>query len=41
MGTAETDYQLGSNTTELQRLTLQGRVLAPATRTIFLTAGIR
>ena len=41
MGSAETDYQLGSNTTELQRLTLQGRVLAPATRTIFLTAGIR
>ena len=41
MGTAESDYQLGSNATELQRLTLQGRVLASATRTIFLTAGIR
>jgi SAM-dependent methyltransferase len=39
--TADTEYQLGSSVTELQRLRLQGRVLAPATRTIFLTAGIR
>jgi SAM-dependent methyltransferase len=41
MRTAETDYQLGSSASELQRLTLQGRLLAPATRTIFVTAGIR
>ncbi len=41
MGTAGTDYQLGSGATELRRLTLQGRVLAPATRMILLTAGIR
>jgi SAM-dependent methyltransferase len=40
MGTAETDYQLGSDATELQRLTIQGRVLAPATRTILLAAGM-
>src|SRR5579859_2080964 len=40
MGTAETDSQLGSNAAELQRLILQGRVLAPATRTIFVAAGI-
>src|SRR5579859_331694 len=40
MGTAETDSQLGSNAAELQRLILQGRVLAPATRTILVAAGI-
>jgi hypothetical protein len=34
MGTAESDYQLGSDVSELERLNLQGRVLAPATRTI-------
>jgi SAM-dependent methyltransferase len=41
MGSAETGYQLGSDAAELERLDLQGRVLAPATRTILQTAGIR
>ncbi len=41
MGTAEADYPLESSATELQGLTVQGRVLAPATRIILLTAGIR
>jgi SAM-dependent methyltransferase len=41
MGSAETGYQLGSDAAELQRLDLQGRVLAPATRTILATAGVR
>jgi SAM-dependent methyltransferase len=41
MGSAETGYQLGSDAAELKRLDLQGRVLAPATRTILATAGVR
>lgn len=41
MGSQETGYQLGSDAAELKRLDLQGRVLAPATRTIPQTAGIR
>jgi SAM-dependent methyltransferase len=40
MGSADTGYQLGSDTSELERLDLQGRVLAPATRTILETAGL-
>jgi SAM-dependent methyltransferase len=34
-------YQLGSDAHELARLDLQGRALAPATRAIFVAAGIR
>ena len=30
MGSVESGYQLGSNVAELERLDLQGRVLAPA-----------
>ena len=41
MGSEETGYQLGSGAAELERLDLQGRVLAPATRTILATAGVR
>ena len=41
MSSAETGYQLGSGAAELKRLDLQGRVLAPATRTILATAGVR
>jgi SAM-dependent methyltransferase len=41
MSSAETGYQLGSDPAELERLDLQGRVLAPATRTILATAGVR
>jgi SAM-dependent methyltransferase len=41
MGSAETGYQLGSDASELQRLDRQGRVLAPATRTILQAAGVR
>jgi SAM-dependent methyltransferase len=41
MSSAETGYQLGSDAAELRRLDLQGRVLAPATRTILAAAGIR
>jgi SAM-dependent methyltransferase len=41
MGSAETGYQLGSGAAELKRLDLQGRVLAPATRTILQAAGVR
>ena len=41
MSSAETGYQLGSDAAELKRLDLQGRVLAPATRTILATAGVR
>jgi SAM-dependent methyltransferase len=33
-------YQLGSDASELERLDLQGRALAPATRTIFQSAGL-
>ena len=40
MGSADTGYQLGSDASELERLDLQGRVLAPATRTILETAGL-
>jgi ubiquinone/menaquinone biosynthesis C-methylase UbiE len=41
MSSAEAGYQLGSDAAELKRLDLQGRVLAPATRTILATAGVR
>ena len=41
MSSAETGYQLGSDAAELERLDLQGRVLAPATRTILHAAGVR
>jgi len=41
MSSAETRYQLGSDAAELARLDLQGRLLAPATRTILATAGVR
>jgi SAM-dependent methyltransferase len=41
MGSAKAGYQLGSDAAELERLDLQGRVLAPATRTILQTAGVR
>jgi cyclopropane fatty-acyl-phospholipid synthase-like methyltransferase len=34
-------YQLGADPLELERLNLQGRVLAPATRTILEAAGVR
>jgi SAM-dependent methyltransferase len=40
-GTGETRYQLGSDAAELERLNRQGRVLAPATRSILDAAGIR
>jgi ubiquinone/menaquinone biosynthesis C-methylase UbiE len=33
------DYQLGSDAAELERLDLQGRLLAPATRMILRCAG--
>lgn len=35
-----TGYQLGSDAAELERLDLQGRVLAPATRTLLEAAGV-
>jgi 2-polyprenyl-3-methyl-5-hydroxy-6-metoxy-1,4-benzoquinol methylase len=41
VGTMETDYQLGSDPVELERLNRQGRVLAPATRMILKAAGVR
>jgi SAM-dependent methyltransferase len=41
MGSAESGYQLGSDAAELERLDLQGRVLAPATRTILQMVGVR
>jgi len=41
MSSAEPGYQLGSDAAELKRLDLQGRVLAPATRTILAAAGVR
>jgi ubiquinone/menaquinone biosynthesis C-methylase UbiE len=37
---AEVRYQFDNDTAELERLSLQGRVLAPATRTILEMAGI-
>ena len=40
MGTTRGDYQLGSGPIELERLQRQGRVLAPATRTLLKTAGV-
>jgi ubiquinone/menaquinone biosynthesis C-methylase UbiE len=40
MGEAESSYQLGIDAAELERLDLQGRVLAPATRTILQAAGL-
>jgi hypothetical protein len=40
MEAADTGYQLGSDSAELERLDLQGRVLAPATRTILRMAGL-
>jgi SAM-dependent methyltransferase len=38
--TADSEYQLGSDAAELDRLDHQGRVLAPATRTILEAAGL-
>jgi SAM-dependent methyltransferase len=40
MGSVDSGYQLGSDAAELDRLDLQGRVLAPATRTILQAAGV-
>ena len=40
MGSPGIGYQLGSDASELERLDLQGRVLAPATRTILQSAGL-
>ena len=40
MGSADAGYQLGSDASELERLDLQGRVLAPSTLTILETAGL-
>jgi SAM-dependent methyltransferase len=37
----EPTYQLGSDSLELERLNHQGKVLAPATRTILQAAGVR
>jgi cyclopropane fatty-acyl-phospholipid synthase-like methyltransferase len=41
MGDSDSHYEFGSGEDELARLELQGRALAPATRTIFAAAGIR
>jgi SAM-dependent methyltransferase len=41
MSESTAGYHLGSDEPELARLELQGRALAPATRTIFAAAGIR
>ena len=41
MGDSDSGYELGSGGAELERLELQGRALAPATRMIFAEAGIR
>jgi ubiquinone/menaquinone biosynthesis C-methylase UbiE len=38
---AENEYQLGHESAERERLNLQGHVLAPATRTLLLAAGIK
>ena len=38
--TAESDYQLGHDHAELERLNRQGRILAPATRIILEAAGL-
>jgi hypothetical protein len=40
MGTAEGSYQFGIDAAELERLDLQGRMLAPATQTILQVAGL-
>jgi SAM-dependent methyltransferase len=40
MGTAEGSYQFGIDAAELERLDLQGRMLAPATHTILHVAGL-
>jgi ubiquinone/menaquinone biosynthesis C-methylase UbiE len=40
-GSTETDYQLGHDPEELARLEYQGRILAPATRTLLEAAGLR
>lgn len=40
-GTTAGDYQLGHDDAELERLNRQGRILAPATRTILEAAGLR
>lgn len=40
MGKSGTEYQLGSDPVELERLNRQGRILAPATRVILEAAGI-
>jgi SAM-dependent methyltransferase len=41
VGSLEDSYQLGNEPLELERLNRQGRVLAPATRTILEAAGVR
>jgi len=41
VGSAQNNYQLGADPLELERLNRQGRVLAPATRTILEAAGVR
>src|SRR5216684_3551837 len=41
MEVGKNDYQLGADQLELERLNRQGRVLAPATRTILEAAGVR
>lgn len=41
MQAGETEYQLGSTASERERLTHQGRVLAPATHMILHAAGVR
>ena len=40
VGSPGIGYQLGSDASELERLDLQGRILAPATRTILQSAGL-
>lgn len=41
MGDGDSGYEFGSGDDELDRLEVQGGVLAPATRMIFAAAGIR
>src|SRR3954463_8952799 len=41
MASTNVEYPLGSDPVELDRLDHQGRLLAPATRTLFEAAGIR
>lgn len=40
VGAVKNDYQLGSESEELDRLTLQGRILEPATRALLTAAGV-